>query len=79
MSALHAWRWASTCVVTGRKGPARKETDMTGNPAGEQGPDIMGGPEPDEAGTDLLGGSRPGTDELGGPEPDEAGTDLLGG
>ena len=29
---------------------------MTGNPAGEQGQDIMGGPEPDEAGTDVMGG-----------------------
>jgi hypothetical protein len=52
---------------------------MTGNPAGEQGQDTMGGPEPDEAGTDVMGGGRPGTDEMGGPEPDEAGTDLMGG
>ena len=28
---------------------------MTGNPAGE-GPDLMGGPEPDEERTDLMGG-----------------------
>jgi hypothetical protein len=41
--------------------------------------DVLGGPEPDEQGTDLLGGAGPATDELGGPEPDEQGTDLLGG
>jgi hypothetical protein len=52
---------------------------MTGSPTGPQGPDVMGGAEPDEERTDLMGGSRPGTDELGGPEPDEAGTDLMGG
>ena len=46
---------------------------MTGSPTGPQGPDVMGGPEPDEERTDLIGGSGPGTDELGGPEPDEAG------
>ena len=39
----------------------------------------MGGPEPDEERTDLMGGPRPGTDEMGGPEPDEEGTDLMGG
>ena len=44
-------------------------------------PDVMGGPEPDEEGTDLLGAGNPGggTDEMGGPEPDERGTDTLGG
>ena len=41
--------------------------------------DMMGGPEPDEAGTDTLGGAEPGGDVMGGPEPDEAGTDTLGG
>jgi hypothetical protein len=41
--------------------------------------DVFGGPEPDEEGTDLLGGPGPVTDEFGGPEPDEEGTDLLGG
>jgi len=51
---------------------------MTGNPAGE-GPDLMGGPEPDEERTDVMGGGRPGTDEMGGPEPDEERTDLMGG
>jgi hypothetical protein len=56
----------------------REEADMTGSPAGE-GSDTMGGPEPDEERTDLMGGSRPGTDEMGGPEPDEEGTDLMGG
>jgi hypothetical protein len=51
------------------------EVTMAGNP------DVMGGPEPDEQGTDLLGGADrgEGVDELGGPEPDEQGTDLLGG
>jgi hypothetical protein len=51
---------------------------MTDNPAGGV-PDVMGGPEPDEQGTDLLGGAESETDEMGGPEPDEQGTDLLGG
>jgi len=43
--------------------------------------DVMGGPEPDEQGTDVLGGADPAAeeDELGGPEPDEQGTDVLGG
>jgi hypothetical protein len=41
--------------------------------------DIMGGPEPDEQRTDLLGGAEHASDELGGPEPDEQRTDLLGG
>lgn len=42
---------------------------------------VMGGPEPDEQGTDLLGGAdrSGGVGEMGGPEPDEQGTDLLGG
>jgi len=46
---------------------------------GGWGPDLMGGPEPDEQRTDLMGGARPGTDGMGGPEPDEQGTDLMGG
>jgi hypothetical protein len=37
-------------------GNCREEAQMTGSQAGE-GPDIMGGPEPDEEGTDLMGGS----------------------
>jgi hypothetical protein len=41
--------------------------------------DVMGGPQPDEQRTDLLGGAEATTDELGGPEPDEQRTDLLGG
>jgi len=41
--------------------------------------DEMGGPEPDEQHTDLLGGAEPVSDEMGGPEPDEQHTDLLGG
>jgi hypothetical protein len=42
--------------------------------------DILGGSQPDEEGTDLLGGRdlREDEDELGGPDPDEQGTDLLG-
>jgi hypothetical protein len=39
----------------------------------------MGGPEPNEEGTDVMGGPGPGTDEMGGAEPDEEGTDLMGG
>ena len=50
---------------------------MTRSPG--EGPDTMGGPEPDEERTDLMGGPRPGTDEMGGPEQDEQGTDLMGG
>jgi hypothetical protein len=54
---------------------------MSSTSAGGQGPvgDEFGGPEPDEQGTDLLGGNESGGDEFGGPEPDEQGTDLLGG
>ena len=52
---------------------------MTDNPASGQYPGELGGPDPDESGTDVLGGQEPATDELGGPEPDEQRTDLLGG
>src|SRR5262249_51599475 len=52
---------------------------MTDNPASGQYSDELGGPDPDEQRTDLLGGQEPATDELGGPEPDEQRTDLLGG
>jgi hypothetical protein len=47
----------------------------------EHGEDILGGPEPDEQATDVLGGHEAGgpDDELGGPEPDEQATDTLGG
>ena len=41
--------------------------------------DLMGGPEPDEAGTEVMGGAKSGGDVMGGPEPDEAGTDVMGG
>ena len=41
--------------------------------------DVMGGPDPDEQRTDLLGGAEPVSDEMGGPDPDEQRTDLLGG
>jgi hypothetical protein len=42
---------------------------------------ILGGPEPDEEGTDVFTGSDPGPeDELaGGEEPDEESTDVLSG
>jgi hypothetical protein len=57
---------------SGIVGEGAKEAVMADNPdAG-----VLGGPEPDEEGTDLLGGSEPGDDILGGPEP---GDDLLGG
>ncbi len=52
---------------------------MTDNPASEKYSGDLGGPEPDESGTDLLGGQEPATDEFGGPEPDESRTDLFGG
>jgi hypothetical protein len=52
---------------------------MTDNPASGQYSDELGGPDPDEQRTDLLGGQEPTTDELGGPDPDERRTDLLGG
>jgi hypothetical protein len=32
---------------------------MTGKFSGEQGSDVLGGPEPDEEGTDLMGGPQP--------------------
>jgi hypothetical protein len=40
---------------------------------------VLGGPEPDEQATDVLGGSDAAEheDELGGPEPDAEGTDLF--
>jgi hypothetical protein len=37
-------------------GYCREEAQMTGSQGGE-GRDTMGGPEPDEQGTDLMGGS----------------------
>ena len=43
------------------------------------GSGLMGGPEPDEQGTDVMGGAEPGGDVMGGPEPDEARTDVMGG
>jgi hypothetical protein len=49
-----------------------EEAVMANNPdAG-----VLGGPEPDEEGTDVLGGAETGDDVLGGPEP---GDDVLGG
>jgi hypothetical protein len=54
---------------------ARTEVAMANDPG------VFGGPEPDEQGTDLLGGTdvTDDEDELGGQEPDEEATDLLGG
>jgi hypothetical protein len=59
---------------------------MTSNPPSGQNPGVLGSPDPDEEGADLLGGPEPGedllggsqpeSDELGGPEPD---SDELGG
>jgi hypothetical protein len=49
---------------------------MTNNPPSGQNPGELGGPDPDEEGTDLLGGPEPGEDLLGGPE---AASDELGG
>jgi hypothetical protein len=62
------------CVYgqSGIVGGRREEAVMTNNPdAG-----VLGDPEPDEEGTDLLGGPEPGDDVLGGAEP---GDDVLGG
>jgi len=45
-------------------------------------PDVLGGPDPTDGGSDLLGGEEPdeeATDVLGGPEPEPAGADLMGG
>jgi hypothetical protein len=44
---------------------------MTGEPARGPQPDLMGGPEPDEEGTDVMAGPDPGerTDVMASPEP----------
>jgi len=51
---------------------------MTGNPAAghEPGGDVMGGPEPDEQRTDVMGGREPGGDVMSGQE---AGQQQAGG
>jgi hypothetical protein len=41
---------------------------MTDTPPSGQEPDLMGGPEPDEEHTDVLGGTQPGGDVM--PDPD---------
>jgi hypothetical protein len=57
---------------SGIVGEEGEEAVMVNNPdAG-----VLGGPEPDEEGTDVLGGGEPGDDVLGGAEP---GDDVLGG
>jgi hypothetical protein len=56
-----------------------EEVGMTDSPQSGSNPGVFGDPEPDEAGTDVLGGAETGPGVLGGPEPDEAGTDVLGG
>ena len=33
---------------------------MTNNPLSGQNPGVLGGPDPDDEGTDLLGGTDPG-------------------
>ena len=43
--------------------------------------ETMGSPEPDEQGTDVMGGdTRRGREgeTMGSPEPDERGTDVMG-
>jgi hypothetical protein len=52
---------------------------MRDGPESRRDPGVFGGPEPDEEGTDVLGGAEPSGDVYGGPEPDEQGTDVLGG
>jgi len=62
---------------------------MTNNPLSGQNPGVLGGRDPDEEGTDELGGPERESDELGGPEaasdelggpdPGAEGTDLMGG
>lgn len=37
---------------------------MTDDPAARNNPDVMGGPEPDEEDTDLLGGTEPSGDVM---------------
>jgi hypothetical protein len=46
---------------------------MTDKPARRQEPDLMGGPEPDEEGTDVMAGPDPGghTDVMDSPEPED--------
>jgi hypothetical protein len=50
---------------------------MANTPASGRDPGVFGGPEPDEEGTDLLGGPEPGDDVLGGADPEED-EDVLG-
>ncbi|HLX51377.1 MAG TPA: hypothetical protein VKS82_23880 [Streptosporangiaceae bacterium] len=44
---------------------------MTGNPARDEEPDLMGGPEPDEQASDVMGGADPDrhTDVMDKPRP----------
>lgn len=51
---------------------------MTGKPARRPEPDLMGGPEPDEEGTDIMEGPDPRerTDVMEDPEPRER-TDVM--
>jgi len=46
---------------------------MSDNPASRREPDVMGGPEPDEEGTDLMAGRDPQehTDVMDSPEPED--------
>jgi hypothetical protein len=59
---------------------------MTNDPLSGQNPGVLGGPDPGDEGTDLLGGPEAESDELGGPEAEsdelggpEAESDELGG
>jgi hypothetical protein len=45
---------------------------MTDEPARERRPDLMGGPEPDKAATDVLEGASPGDSDV--MAPPEAGS-----
>jgi hypothetical protein len=73
----------------GSKGldPVHREAVMTNDPLSGQNPGVLGSPDPDEEGTDLLGGREAGGEDLlGGPEAEsdelggpEASSDELGG
>ncbi|HEY5360800.1 MAG TPA: hypothetical protein VIJ82_24480 [Streptosporangiaceae bacterium] len=52
---------------------------MTDSQQGGQEPELMGGPEPDEERTDVMGGADPGGDVMSAPEPGEEHHDATGG
>jgi hypothetical protein len=63
-------------VVSKQTRGSHREAVMTNNPPSGQNPGVLGGPDANEEGTDLLGGPEPGEDLLGGPKPE---SDELGG